>query len=940
MRQIEKLLKFDPTNVQLLTQKQKALEESVQATAQKLNTLKEAEAQVVAQFERGEIGADQLRAFQREIITTESSLNTMESALDEVSHEIKVLNGEVDETGDAMNHAGKASHELNGSFNTLEGMTAKVSGGFTVMKGALANLVADGIRNATNAIIDFGKESIQTGMDFQASMAEVAAISGATGEDFRLLEETAKAYGASTTFSASESAQALKYMALAGWDAKQSTDALGGVLNLAASAGMDLAKASDMVTDYLTAFGMSADKSGYFADMLAYAQSHANTTAEQLGEAFKNCAANLNASGQSVEVVTSLLSMMANQGLKGSEAGTALSAVMRDITAKMNDGKIAIGDTSIAVMDEAGNFNNLLGVLRLIEAATADMGDAERASALSATFTADSIKGLNLMLNAGIDSASDFTEALEFSSGSAAKMAETMNDTLTGDLKQMGSALEDLQIAMFEGLEPTLRDIVQTLTGSVIPAIKEMIPSFNEFVSTIVNNGPTILATITGIGAGFLTWNVSTMIMGVVTAVKAYTVANEGATVAQALLNTVMKANPIILVVSLVASLVAALVTFIATNENARAKLAEVWETIKTVVGVVVDALVVFFTETVPAAFDEFVETVSALPDKIGAFFTETIPAWIDTVVKWFSDLPGRVAYAIGVMIGNLATWAYNMYLVIQSEIPKVIEAVRSFFAELPGKIRDAIATAITHIQKWVTDIATKLKTEVPKIIESTRAFFAELPGKIWNAIVGAIAKVGEWLSQMKTKAKAGITEVKDAIINTMKTIPDQMLSIGKNIVSGIFNGISNMRGWILDKIGDFASGIVQGFKDSFSIHSPSRVMRDEVGKYIAQGVIAGVEDEIEAVKKSADELADVYTGFGRDNIDGANLERNISAQFAPAMGGTLADVMTVIRDYGERIINASNHDIVLDSGALVGQTVGLIDAKLGARYRLNARGV
>lgn len=143
-----------------------------------------------------------------------------------------------------------------------------------------------------------------------------------------MLEDTAREFGSTTVFSATEAAEALKYMSLAGWSVEESTSALGGVLDLAAAAGMGLAKASDMVTDYLSAFGMKASESAYFADMLAYAQSHSNTTAEQLGEAYRNCAANLNAAGQDVETVTSLLEAMANQGYKGSEAGTALAAIM------------------------------------------------------------------------------------------------------------------------------------------------------------------------------------------------------------------------------------------------------------------------------------------------------------------------------------------------------------------------------------------------------------------------------------------------------------------------------------------------------------------------------------------------------------------------------------------------------------------------------------
>ncbi|MGM9621715.1 MAG: phage tail tape measure protein, partial [Butyricicoccus porcorum] len=316
--------------------------------------------------------------------------------------------------------------------------------------------------------------AVNVGMNFEASMSNVAALSGATGEKLQLLTDTAKEMGATTQFSATQAADALSYMALAGWDAQQSVDALPGVLDLAASSGMDLAAASDMVTDYLSAFGMEAKDSTYFADMLAYAQGNANTTAAGLGEAYKNCAANMHAAGQDVETTTSLLSMLANQGLKGSEAGTALAAVMRDLTAKMEDGAIKIGKTSVKVMDANGNYRDMTDILQDVSDATNGMGDAEKAAALSSTFTSDSIKGLNMVLNAGVDEAAKFEEELRNSTGAASNMADTMNDNLKGRLTEMGSALEGVGIQCYEAMEGPLKRGVESATKSIGKLSDEM----------------------------------------------------------------------------------------------------------------------------------------------------------------------------------------------------------------------------------------------------------------------------------------------------------------------------------------------------------------------------------------------------------------------------------------------------------------------------------
>ena len=350
-------------------------------------------------------------------------------------------------------------------------------------------------------------------------MSEVQALSGATGSDLALLQNTAREYGATTVFSATEAAEALKYMSLAGWDAQQSSSALGGVLNLAAASGMELGQASDMVTDYLSAFGMQAQDSAYFADMLAYAQANSNTSAAQLGEAYRNSAANLNAAGQDVETVTSMLEAMANQGYKGSEAGTALTAVMRDITNNMEDGAIKIGETSVAVSDAQGNFRDLTDILLDVEKATNGMGEADRAAALGATFTADSTKGLNLMLNEGVENIARYEEALRGSTGAAEDMADTMNDNLNGDMANMNSAFEEMELQTFEAMEEPMREGVQYLTNTIIPILTEWVPAaFESFASganklgnalkplfeTILKNPQAITGALTSLGAGFL----------------------------------------------------------------------------------------------------------------------------------------------------------------------------------------------------------------------------------------------------------------------------------------------------------------------------------------------------------------------------------------------------------------------------------------------------
>lgn len=408
------------------------------------------------------------------------------------------LAGQVDDAGSSMEEASSKAINLSGALKTL----------FAVVSAAAI----------MGQVKDFAADSIELGKNYTSVMSEVAAISGASSSDLAMMEDTARQYGATTVFSASEAAEALKYMSLAGWDAQQSTSALGGVLNLAAASGMGLGEASDMVTDYLSAFGMEANKSTYFADMLAYAQSNSNTTAAQLGEAYKNSAANMHAAGQDVETTTSLLEAMANQGRKGSEAGTTLGAMMRDITAKMDDGAIKIGETSIAVQDASGNFRDMTDILTEVGEATEGMGSAQRAAALSSVFTDDSIKGVNMVLAEGMDKVAGYEEALRSATGASEDMAETMNDNLSGDMANMNSAYEEMQLQAFEAMEGPLREGAQWITSDIIPTLTSWVPdafgtlasgiskvgnALSPMIKTVLQNPKAVASAFASIGAGF-----------------------------------------------------------------------------------------------------------------------------------------------------------------------------------------------------------------------------------------------------------------------------------------------------------------------------------------------------------------------------------------------------------------------------------------------------
>ena len=373
-------------------------------------------------------------------------------------------------------------------------------------------------------------KSTEIGQSFESSMSQVLATMGKTKDSlteingqnvniYDTLSDKAKELGASTQFSASEVADAFNYMALAGWDVEKQLSSIDGVLSLSAASGLELGATCDIVTDYLSAFGMTAEQSGQMTDMMAYAQSNANLTVSALAESWKNCAANMNANGQSIETTTALLSKMADQGFKGSEAGTALTAIVRDMSNSMEDGAIKIGDTSVAVADAEGNYRDLTDILVDVDKAVGNLPETARTTALSTTFTADSIKGMNLLLNAGVDNIKEFEDNLSDMSvieGFASKSAETMNDNLEGDLKALSSASEGVSIAIYDKLSPSLRDLAQNGTsylqqfndaldsGDGAEGILAFASSIGDVLAKAVEDNGKMLQTATSIGASFM----------------------------------------------------------------------------------------------------------------------------------------------------------------------------------------------------------------------------------------------------------------------------------------------------------------------------------------------------------------------------------------------------------------------------------------------------
>lgn len=337
---------------------------------------------------------------------------------------------------------------------------------------------------AVDKIKDFGKACISAGMDFDSQMSTVAAISGATGEEFEILRAKAQEMGATTAFSATESAQAMEYMAMAGWKTTDITNGLAGVMNLAAASGEDLATTSDIVTDAMTAFGMSADQSTYFADVLAQTATNANTNVGMMGETFKYVAPLAGAMGYNIEDMSAAIGLMANAGIKGSQSGTSLRNIITNLASPTDTVAGAMDDLGISLTDSDGKTKSFGETLSDLRISFADLDEVQKTQYASAIAGKEGMSGLLALINSSDEDFDKLTDSIKNCTGASEKMAEIRLDNLEGDVTLFKSALEGAQIAISDKLTPVLRNLVEKATDW-LPTVQDKLLSAIDVVMDI-----------------------------------------------------------------------------------------------------------------------------------------------------------------------------------------------------------------------------------------------------------------------------------------------------------------------------------------------------------------------------------------------------------------------------------------------------------------------
>lgn len=908
LNKVNKLLKLDPTNTELLSQKQELLSKQVQNTKEKLDALRQAQEKVNkaheanAQWEKeysplkvqiddtreklkkltsqqetfaadlasGKITTAQYEKFQTELQnTTEKSkdLARQQRELEKQftdghisDKEYRDFQRTLIETESQLKNLEKQAVASNVTLSKISSTAEKV--------GSNAGKVASTMAPVSLAIGGVTAAAVKVGNEFESQMSRVKAISGATGDSFKALSDQALQLGQDTAYSATEAAQGMENLASAGFSTSEVMEAMPGMLDLAASSGEDLASSADIAASTLRGFGLSADQAGHVADVLAKNAADTNAAVADTGAAMKYIAPVAQNAGWSLESVTAAIGEMADAGIKGEQAGTTLRGALTSLMNPSKQQAEAMQAIGFSAYDANGKMKPLSQIISDLSEGTKDLSDEQRDGAIATIMGTNALSGMQVLLKNGSQNLDTLTASLEKSDGAAKEMAATMQDNTSSAIEQMGGALETAGIKIQQTLAPIITKIANYV-GDLASKFSELSPEAQTFILVIAG----MIAAIAPVakivqGASFLVGGATKAIGGISLAMK---VASGAATATSAGISLLSKAilllsGPVGIAIAVIAAVAVAFVVLWNKCDWFRNFWIGLWNNIKATVSSVVNALVIFFTVTIPQAWDGLAEFFTGIPawwDALWAqvgqffadcwngiilFFTETIPAWIQAVIDWFNQLPYMIGLAIGEILADIVNFGVSAWNWVTVELPKIIQGIVDWFSQLPGKIWAFLVAVVTSIGTWGANLVQKAIIEIPKFISSVISFFQQIPGKIWAFFADVVLKVVTWATNLVTTAGVEIPKFVSSVMSFIGELPGKMLEVGDNIVKGIWDGINGAVDWLHDRISDFCSGIVDGFKKKLKIHSPSVLFADIIGKNLALGIGQGFTENMKAV--------------------------------------------------------------------------------------------
>ena len=878
LKDVNRLLKLDPSNTELLSQKQRLLKDAIGATKEKLDSLKAAQEQAKQQLENGELGQDKYDALQREIVETEE--------------ELRRLQQEAATTSTALSKIDVAGQKMEAVGNSIAGAGKKMMGVTTVIGGV-------------------GVAAVKTAADFDSAMSQVAAVSGATGKDFDALRSKAREMGSKTKFSATEAAEAMNYMAMAGWKTEDMLGGIEGVMNLAAASGEDLATTSDIVTDALTAFGLSAKDSGHFADILAAASSNANTNVSMMGETFKYCAPIAGALGFSAEDTAEAIGLMANAGIKSSQAGTALRTIMNNLAGDVKISGKAIGDVTIATTNADGSMRDLSDILADCRSAFGNLTESEKAQAAESLVGKNAMSGFLALMNAGEDDIEKLSSAIDNCDGSAEKMAMTMQDNLAGQLTILKSQLQVLAISFGDILMPAIRSIVSKLQGFVDKlngmdeGTKRTIVTIALLVASI---GPLLIiigTTISKIGVAMQGF------VKLANGVSKLKVAIQGGTGVLGKLGAALGgvSAPVLAVVAVIAVLVAAFVHLWRTNEGFRDAIIGTWNRIKDTIsgfcqGIVdrLNALGFQFTDIVDVlktVWDGFCQILAPIFEGvfnhianilstvtgvitgildvfIGIFTGNWSQAWTGVkeifssiwngISSFFTNILNVIRGVADVVLGWFGTSWNEVWTNIKTFFEGIWNGIVSFFTGIWETIKNVVQTGIMLIGSILEAAVDIITLPFRFIWENCK----EIIIAVWDAIKSKVTTVIHAVASVISTVMNAIKTVFTTVWNAIKTVVTTVVNAIKSVVTTVFNAIKSTATTVWNAVKTAVTTPVNAIKSTVtsvfnSVKSTVTSIFNGIkstATSVWNGIKSAITTPIEAAKNKVKGVVDAIKGF------------------------------------------------------------------------------
>lgn len=836
LKDVEKLLKLDPTNTTLLAQKQKLLTQAIGETKEKLATLKTAAQQANEQLQKGKITQAQYDALQREIAETES--------------ELKKLEAQASKSNQTLAKLGEVGEKLENAGNKIAGVGKKL----TVVSTAVAAM---------------GGASVKTAANFESSMSQVQATMGITsnsmselnGESVNTmaaLKDLAKEMGSKTAFSASECAQALNYLALAGYNTQEMADTLPTVLNLAAAGGIDLAAASDMVTDAMSALGMETKSANKMVDQMAKTASSTNTSVAQLGEGILTIGATAKSVKGGTAELNTALGILANNGIKAAEGGTHLRNIILSLQSPTDKATDTLKALNIAVFDSEGNMRSLNDILGDLNTSMKDMTSEEKANIISKIFNKTDLSSVNALLANTGDTWSKLQTAIEGSGGAAQQMADTQLDNLSGQLTILKSAIEGLAISIGNTLMPMIKNIVSKLQSfvdwlnSLDEGTRETIVKIGLFVAAL---GPALVIignVVSKVGTAIKT------IRSLGIAIKGASVAAESGGAAVAVAGGGLSAclGPILAVVAAITTLVAAFTHLWKTNENFRKSVTAIWNKIKGIFDEftkgIVDRL-----NALGFSFEDITEVIKAIWNGFCNFlapiFEGAFTHIANVLQKVFGIITGILDIFIGIFTGNwyqawegvkgifTSIWDFmkNSFINVINVIQGVANVILGWFGtswnEIWTGIKDFFVNLWTGIADFFSGVWEGIKNTVTTAVMFIASFFETafelitLPFRfiwenckkiiisVWNSIKSKVTTVINNIYTVIKTVMEGIKTVFSTIWNVIKTVVTTVINTIKTVITTVWNAIKNTTTTVWNAIKTAVTTPINAIKNTVS---------------------------------------------------------------------------------------------------------------------------